>query len=287
MVSPLSARLLNGYCSSGNSSDGSTKKLQALKHSSPHLAAGSAVSAASASKPDNASSTGYVADMEQLHVTSTGAPPVFIDMYSHHRKRELTSNDERAKKNRKIQGQIQEMNYLATTAKADIARGEKHVPVVRTQCPRTLASMAGVDMTKVQLVTSNKLTSPFLTAQSGGPPIVSPMERDNYYGDINDMIQSCSSFYQLPIQLEETKLSSAADTESSTSSVTDTESEECNEVSTEEEDPSRTNNDASLITMGEALSISRQPRYVAEYGDEISSLKFSSFSTAPLLCFTD
>jgi hypothetical protein len=243
MVSQLSARLLNCY-SSGNSSGSSSK--------------GNPQSQTSTSKP----SGGYTADIEsQLSLSEVkksvgdgnGSLPLCIDLLYGHHKRENASENSRDPKRRKIL----ELNYLASTAKIELARAGKSCPAIRVDNPCMLATSEGVDMSKVHFLLGKKVASPFLAPRA----TLETISQESYLDGIIGVFRTCSSHYKPPpvSSVSETRSDMGADGDGTTSFVTDNESDDGEEAKTD--DIGNYSKDQS-ITMADALSLCKQPRYV-------------------------
>jgi hypothetical protein len=263
MVSQISSRLFADYASS-HSSDGS-RNSQASQTNSKRSSAGTSKKAAS--------STGYAADIDRIVKKVKTPLPSTIDLsYSRTSlgkgKREGSTASSTGDANEAVgkRRKMQEMNYLAATARSDLARGGLHVPTIRVQCPRTFPALSGVDMTTVKLMYSKDFDSPFLT-----PEVEEDKDTPQYLNSDTDRMQAfvdlakaCQYMYALPTNVvsESAKAASspsaADDAESSTSSVTDPDSEDSNAVRKSD----RKKRHCTLMTMSEALSICTQPRCV-------------------------
>jgi hypothetical protein len=183
---------------------------------------------------ENASSTG--------NTSCDSSPACIVDVLPGHHKREhVASINSRDAKRRKIL----EAKYLASTVGSELARVGKSAPRVR---PNPL----------VDHVQNKSLTTPFLVAQA---PLTGIFQTD-YCANMHNIISACSSFYQIPTEaLLSSKEKGICREEMCTSSVSG-DSEDSNAC----DDPSNigeTSSGPSFITMGEALSISMEPRYVS------------------------
>lgn len=198
--------------------------------------------------------SGYSADSERTGSSAkstTGSertgfsslPPVSIDLLSHKRKRaEMKLNMGPTKRFK-----IQEKNYIASTAKSLLLDLGLEVPSLQSDTSRLLPKDSGVDMTTVKHMYSSAFASPFL-----GPDI--PVKYDYFFqnssNQLSILMKSCQPMYQaLPGSQEQ----ASSDSESSTSSVTDP----------EESNSSPEDDVPTFTSIGDALSVSNKPRYVA------------------------
>lgn len=258
MVSPLTDRLLSGYSSSGTSSATSGRL------------SGEAKLAATAND-----SSGYSADQEQS--AQAAAPPFYIDLLSRHGKRHATDDlhDGAPDEKRKRVENEMETNYLAHSARHEIARGGLRCPKINLKKPR-LAS-AGIDFSHVSLIHSKDFfMTPRKPDTSKSPwNVTMSMSPDLCIDALQSIVKSCYSHYQgvsnvpaEPVARTESKTSEtegdASDVASTTSSVTE---DGVEEVAAPK----------STISMGQALSISKQPRYVCFYRFECSFFSNSIF----------
>lgn len=235
MVSPLSARLIAGYGSDKSLSDESKKSLKIASspdgNSPPNPA------------PDKSTgSSGYAADMDTSG--KPAFPPCMIGMTSRKSKREAVNHEKAAKRQKKA-----EQNYAATTVKTDLEKGGKPVPELRTEYPRTLPSLSGVEMSHVDHVFSKDFE------QVGGQANV----YEDYYFSAARLAEACRSFYNIVPQEnkkeaseDENGMNSPSENGSTTSSVTNESSEGRQSSSSQKSQP-------SLIAMGDSLSITLLP----------------------------
>ena len=233
--SQLSKRLLQAHARSGVSESGISPQQPASTHKFPPKSA-SAPSSLSGSRAEN----GYSADRESN--ASSTIPPVFsIDFLSRNKKRESrgTPASERSKRLK-----VQEMNYSAATAKSELTRAGLKVPLLKKE------SMKVVD----HRYSSAVADSPYLYSNAA-PKMddVSPLA---------SIIDSCDAFYaalpKIPAATESDNSQqnrSPSEYESSTSSVTDNDENSDSSVSGEEAK-------TKVVSMGEALSLSKEARYV-------------------------
>jgi hypothetical protein len=230
MVSQLSARLLN---------------LNRIANSNDNSSNGSKSNRGAQSTKSNGRSSagGYMADSETLSSTGNtscdSSPSCFVDVLPGHHKREHASSiDTRDVKRRKMF----EANYLASTVGAELARAGKSAPQVRVN-------------PNVDYVESKSLTTPFLVPQA---PLKGVFQAD-YCANMDNIVSACSSFYQIPTEaLLSSKDNGVAREEMSPSSISGD-----SDASDEPSKPIKTSAGPSFITMGEALSISMEPRYVS------------------------
>jgi hypothetical protein len=196
----------------------------------------------------NMSSGGYMADIDSS--TSSGpsgsgvitTPPFYIGLLPGHRKREGGGLDSARSTKRR---EVLETEYLASTATRELSRAGRTARVVRST-------------SKVQLVSSSKMMSPFLI-QRNTP---SNGFHDDYSTSISDAVQACGSFYKmLPPAVVATGLQSKARSESTTGSVSNDDSLDGNDEKLQEVASFLAT--PSSMTMGEALSISTEARYVS------------------------
>lgn len=242
MVSQLSARLMNGYSSSSDNStttgsnSNSKPTFSAVAHHHRRNATGT-VSA----------SAGYCADMESSlgdnsSVDASASAPFYVGVNRKHESSGVI--DSRSPKRR----QILEMTYLASRATIELARAKKTAPVMRKN-------------PLVNHMTSSSLDSAFLTPKSPS----NGLSGQDYATSIGDIMQACSSFYAIPAHSLVTKEDSTL-SGSSTSSVSNS---DLDEASTNDAEP-------ALVTMNEALSLSKEARYV--YPE-----RFQRFNAPPLI----
>lgn len=205
MVSQLSARLLDDQASSYS---------------------GSSNISFSSSTNDGAKSSisGYSADKEEHQQSQfSSQPPFNIDFrIKHKQKRNSLAGDECAKRRR-----MNESNYAASMVREDLARAGLPYPELRTAKPHSII-LANMDMTRLRVVSSKDITSPFLAPTVMGwntnmthDVVTDP---DSVY---NDMLMSCAAFYGTPACTSQQQFSviSSEDLEC-TSSVSDTASDD-------------------------------------------------------------
>jgi hypothetical protein len=237
MVSQLSARLLN-FNSIENSSDNSSNGSK------------SNGGAQSTKSRGRSSAGGYMADMESStgNTSCDSSPACFVDVLPGHHKRENTSSiDSGDVKRRKTL----EANYLASTVGFELARAGKSAPLMRIN-------------PHVDHVQNKTLTTPFLVAQA---PLTGVFQTD-YCANMHNIISACSSFYQIPTEtLLSKKETGICREELCTSSVSGDSEDDivCSNacIDTAKPDTKTAACEASFITMGDALSISMEPRYVS------------------------
>lgn len=205
MVSQISSRLLGGYASSGSGT--------------------SHASESSSNKGGAISSGGYSADKEGQQEASS-KPPFNIDLrISHHHKpkRSCSEADESTKRRR-----MNEMHFAASTVREDLARGGLVYPEIRATRPRAIP-LAKLDMTRVHLLSSKDVTSPFLNPVTvcRNPSLAHDLLTD--FGSIYDyVLKSCAPAYFAPVITSRRGNSPfvAAEDSESTSSVSDTASDD-------------------------------------------------------------
>lgn len=266
MVSALTDRLFSGYSSSGTNSSGG--------------AASGKNASSGGTKPANDS--GYSADQEQPSAAKT--PPLFyIELLTRHRKRGSPSDNSSLasdEKRTRIED-AQEVNYLAHMVSQELVRGGHLYPEINTEKPRMLPTNANVDMRGVTLVHSKDYfgappaarTSSQSSSSHNNNPNNHPhnMMSLDFGGDaLQSIIKACAPHYQTTTTSRVNPkpagvLTDTSDGASTTSSVTE---EEAEDAATE--NPS--------ISMGQALTISKQPRYV------VWNLSWSA-GEAFLICF--
>jgi hypothetical protein len=144
---------------------------------------------------------------------------------------------------------------MASTIKRELARAGRNAPLVRANA-------------LVELVENKQLTTPFLVPEAS----LQGLFHTSYSTSLDDMMRASSSFYQLPSKEEHVKGNSNAGEEISTSSVSDGNSEDsrsncnrntCDDPSNETASEPKAELVPSSISMGEALAISTEPRYVS------------------------
>ena len=255
MVSPLTDRLLSGYSSSEtNSSNG-------------RLSSGEGAKAG-----PTTDSGGYSADHELSAQAAQGTPPPFyIDLLSRHHKRHASDSPHGKapdEKRNKLEHEM-EVSYLAHVARDEMARGGRKCPKINPKKPRILPG--SIDMSKVSLVTSkNFFMAPRKPAEASAWNVTLTMSPDLCVEALQSIIKSCSEHYQgtaatsslvdavkapllppppppLPTPSAEME-GDSSDVASTTSSVT------------EDGDPSSGEDNAKTISMGDALTLSKQPR---------------------------
>lgn len=250
MVSALTDRLFTGYSSSEtNSSSGRMSN--------------------EAKNGPTADSGGYSADQEQ----SAGTPPPFyIDLLSRHRKRRASGDARRSSSDEKKQrlDRKHEMNYAAHVARHELARGGLRCPQVNCKKPRMLPSP--VDMSKVTLVNSKDFVAAPKRAAPSAWNVTLTMSPDLCVDALTSIIKATSGHYRgspLPATEAAAACSStpkapetegdSSDVASTTSSVTE---DGVDDVGTGE---SEVDSSKAAISMGQALTISKLPRYVHFY----------------------
>lgn len=136
-------------------------------------------------------SGGYSADREG----SVSSPPGHIDLQVKHKRHFLSSNEDRTKRRK-----LNELQYTATVAKADILRAGQTVPVLRASRPRAI-SLGKVDTSRVKFVFSKEVqSSPFLIPLSAGSSTsghnqISAPDYDVY----SQMLDACKELYATAI----------------------------------------------------------------------------------------
>jgi hypothetical protein len=233
MVSQLSARLLS---------------LNRIENSSDISSNGSKSNreAKSTKSLGRSSTEGYTADMENSSSTGNtscdSAQSGVVDVLPGHHKRESVSSiDTRDAKRRKTL----EENYLASTVGFELARAGKSAPLVRSN-------------PQVDHVQNKSLTTPFLVAQA---PLKGIFQTD-YCANMQNIISACSSFYQIPAETLLFKKETGIYREELCTSSVSGDSEDDNAcINLSKAD--NTSGKPSFITMGDALSISMEPRYVS------------------------
>jgi hypothetical protein len=140
MVSQLSSRILGGH-----SIASSTRSYESCDKQHMH----------SGSQNDSSSASGYSADKEG---SSMDLPPVLID-FNMKQTRKPTNDQARTKRRR-----VDEQNFCAATAAADLARAGRPYPKVMTKRSRIIPSL---DLSGVKLVSAKSVaSSPFLHTTS-------------------------------------------------------------------------------------------------------------------------
>jgi hypothetical protein len=188
-----------------------------------------------------------MADMENSSSTGNtscdSAQSGVVDVLPGHHKREnVSSIDSRDVKRRKTL----EQNYLASTVGFELARAGKSAPLVRSN-------------PQVDHVQNKSLTTPFLVAQA---PLKGIFQTADYCSNMHNIISACSSFYQIPAEtLLSKKETGICREELCTSSVSGDSEDDTACVDLSKAD--QTSSEPSYITMGDALSISMEPRYVS------------------------
>jgi hypothetical protein len=233
MVSQLSARLSN-FNSIENSSDNSSNGSMSNR------------GAQSTKSHGRSSAGGYMADMENSSSTGNAScdssPSCFVDVLPGHHKRERVSSiDSSDVKRRKTL----EANYLASTVGFELARAGKSAPLVRSN-------------PHVDHVQNKSLTTPFLVVQA---PLKGIFQTD-YCANMSNIISACSSFYQIPAETLLSSKEKGIFTEEMCTSSVSGDSEDDNACGNPSK-PVKTSGEPSFITMGDALSISTEPRYVS------------------------
>ena len=247
MVSALTDRLFSGYSSSETNSTG---RLSDGAKAGPTTDSG-----------------GYSADQEQ---SAQGTPPPFyIDLMSRHRKRHASGDLKDSSSTRddlKRAQKEQEVNYLAHVARHEIARGGLKCPQINYKKPRLLS--CPIDMSRVTLVHSKDFfTVPRKPVSSSLWNVTQTMMSPDLCMDtLQSIVQSCAELYKgEPISETSSTTEDSAgekpsemeadnsDVASTTSSVT----EDGVEEATSGGDSAKV-----AISMGQALTLSKQPRYV-------------------------
>lgn len=254
MVSPLTDRLLSGYSSSGNSSGESGRQ------------SGDAPKPTTTTAND---SSGYSADQEQS--AQNPSPPYFIDLLARHRKRGASddahshdgvgSHDD---KKRRIERQS-ETNYIAHMARHEISRAGLPYPKINPKKSKILPS--SVDFSKVTLIHSKDFARTSRKPVSAAPSpwnVTLTMSPDMCVSALQSLIKSCSAHYNgvsnppMSTVSPFAKKVSSSEMEEDTSDVASTTSSVTEDGVEDAPPPART----STISMGQALSISKQPRVI-------------------------
>ncbi len=203
-----------------------------------------------------------MADMENSSSTGNtscdSSPASFVDVLPGHHKREnLSSINSRDAKRRKTL----EANYLASTVGFELTRAGKSAPLVRSN-------------PHVDHVQNKSLTTPFLVAQA---PLTGVFQTD-YCANMHNIISACSSFYQIPAETLLSKKEKGVFREELCTSSVSGDSED-NNACADASKQDKASSEASPITMGDALSISMEPRYVsiAFYQQLFDSFTFKQF----------
>lgn len=162
-----------------------------------------------------------------------------------------------------------ERTFLAAMAKNDIESGGFTLPPLRTDAPRAWPTQMGVDMSSVEhQYSNNQRKFDDKTQMKGTQPLYPPTHvKKSIYDNaaaILDLFQVCEPYYKLPLEPETnaTGGASGVDKNSATSSVTDTESGGQNSSGEDENEEFTEDIKQSLVTMGEALSLSSQARVI-------------------------
>uniref|UniRef100_A0A7S3L6B6 Uncharacterized protein n=1 Tax=Amphora coffeiformis TaxID=265554 RepID=A0A7S3L6B6_9STRA len=248
MVSTLTDRLFSGYSSSETNSSTGRRGNHEPK---------------SAPTTDR-DSGGYSADLEN----SAGTPPPFyIDLLSHHRKRHASGEyhaDAPDEKKKRVEHE-QEMNYIAHTARRELAHGGLRYPKINCRKPRMVPGP--INMSKVSLVSSKDFAKSQKRPVTSAWNVTLTMSPDLCLDSLTSIIKSCSDHYRgvpcvaaampQPSTCKESVMDGdSSDVASTTSSVTE---EGVDEVAAGE---SEAETSKVAISMGQALTISKQPRYV-------------------------
>lgn len=239
MVSALSARLME----SGSSATSSTKGTVSSQ------------------------GKGYAADEDQVE-TRVSTPPFFIDFRT--REDESSISQEHKAKKRKLE----ELSYEASTVKDSISRAGLTFPQMRLSQPSK--HLPRINMKGVELITAAKFDEQKVDSVS----VVT-----DYHSAVRMLVREAQAFYALPSLSGRSKLMARApsnldDVESSTSSITDSDdgavnmpnSDAC--LKPEMEDRWRAK---GFMSMGDALSVTKQPRYARQY--TISCLNLCQYLT--------
>ena len=246
MVSALTGRLYPcGEYSSGSDGGGAMKRKS------------EAVDVSSTSR-----SSGYAADVDQV---GKSVPPFYVDFQAPKEGSMSTTKDckldgEGRHEGGRIGGfsskrlRIVEKDYLAQNAYAELARGGLEVPKLQLNCPRLLPPLCGIDMSRVSLVKSSDFSveTPEMPVTEGNKEVCADT--------IISLAESCRDFYQLPLELK----SERSDDQSITSSVTDAETDTNGSGNSDDDDDETAKGKKySFMTMCDALSLCKQPRYVS------------------------
>ena len=249
MVSALTDRLFTGYSSSETNSSGGRLSNEPKK-----------------SATTDRDSGGYSADQEQ----SAGTPPPFyIDLLSRNHKRHASGQshaDAPDEKKKRVQHQ-QEMNYIAHVAKHEISRGGLRCPKVNSKKPRMVPGL--IDMSKVSLIHSKDFFTLPKRPVTSAWNVTMTMSPDLCMNALSSMVKSCSEHYRgvpgaaAPATVPRFPTSQAPETEGDSSDVASTTSS-VTEYGVDEVAAVESEADSSkiAISMGQALTISKQPRYV-------------------------
>jgi hypothetical protein len=201
MVSQLSARLLGEHSIASSTSSHESCDEQDMQNGS---------------QAD--SSSGYSADKEG---SVMGLTPVLID-FNTKRKRKSTTDQSRSKRPR-----VDEQNFCAATAAADLARAGRPYPKVMTERSRIIPNL---DLSGVNLVSAKSVaSSPFLHTASSNSSSGSYDFLTDFGAAYTDLFAQTSASYQ-PSIVTPRRIKSPTGTEgddvASTSSVSDTGSDD-------------------------------------------------------------
>jgi hypothetical protein len=212
MVSMISSRLMGGSRSI-SSGDSSNKQQQQAAKASPNM---------QQNNNDN-SSGGYSADRQSAASSGVPLPPILIDLVHHKQKRKATTalDAGEASKRRKAE----ELNFTATTVRADLTRAGKTYPVPNTKRCRIAL---GIDISTVQLLSASAAKdSPFLhTSSYGGWSSGGRYDILSDFGSVyRDVLYKSRSAYQ-PSGVVTPTRSKSPSSNASASSLSDTESDD-------------------------------------------------------------
>lgn len=221
----------------------------------------------SSNRKSSGTASGYRADREQNSCRNAKQPPDYINLRDKFKDEEthessgLSAKEQRAKR-RKISAAV----YDATRVREDLTQAGLPYPKARTDIPcRALRSFSGVNMGAVELVIASSVDKASRK---------DPETEKNAFIDfrhrcdtVASLIGECQSFYWISSKPAPLGQREESDWESSTSSVTDSddanpsfstrlEEESCSDAEREPLQPT--------VTMGEALEMSKEPRYVLE-----------------------
>ena len=278
MRSQLSARLLQNNNPRSVNSDGEVtpwwKRGSSYKNAVKAMPLSAPGSLLGCSRPAGESS-GYNADSERTSTQSDErtSPPISIDFRARDKKKpsspKLSASNYEQSKKRKFEEDI----YNAAVAKEDIIRAGLTVPMLQTnKAARLLAdNTTSVSMSRVEHVYSNDADdSPFW-----GLSLPLKNVSTDLYNDavaLSNIVKTCVSYYpcvsmspsptpvsEKQLRTDNTTTPNARDYESSTSSVTeDMDSSEAEETETTS-DPKP---DSAVVSIGDALSLCQDARYV-------------------------
>lgn len=300
MVSPLSARLLTGAAgfNSTKGSDGPPAGVTAKPQPEPKQRK-KRIPPYAMMPGSVGGSSGYLADLDNIKASTAVLPITSIDLVSKMDRHAGTPTLDNTADKKRSKPTPDEVTYMASRAREDIKKVGMQVPKIQVKRPRMFPPRSSVDMSKVTLLSAKSVEKFPLLIDVPGLFCTSAVYSDSP-DQLDALLKDSRAWYNvddrnktLPIRFQQVveqiqrqeqehqrqvseKEQSSSDSASSTSSFTV--SDTGNEATIVNPDfslnvlnacasPSKNSilpspESSSMISIGEALSISKNPRYV-------------------------